>query len=355
MVFGYSNGAESVWRVVVEQCNQRHKTTISKEDLIPGYLLSAVLEKVGINCDFRRNVFNKNNVKFFVRSGNLPREMMTGFSVRTRRYDLAPISAVVRDVEGILYGEPTPDTFRDLVDLLSLRKESIPAYLETLEPVILTFMCNFVPYGEHQEYQHLGVYNMVVMEPPSYYGVKLTLLAVKWCIKKGLVDEAFKIYSMKEGELTFWLGEHNPGVTELHDSFCIYHASRGHFDQAVELARLSLTQTGKVVGAQQLPVADKHYQLGNIYFKMGRKEEALKEYSRTRDVLTAHGQTGIAEYATILLKLALLCLNFGKVPECLDHSLEAIRIFEEVQGSEEDQVSTFEMLSRCYEITKKHN
>jgi hypothetical protein len=32
----------------------------------------------------------------------------------------------------------------------------------------------------------------------------------------------------------------------------------------------------KILGVQALPVADKHYQLGNIYFKIGKKNDALK-------------------------------------------------------------------------------
>lgn len=32
----------------------------------------------------------------------------------------------------------------------------------------------------------------------------------------------------------------------------------------------------KVLGPTALPVADKHYQLGNIYFKISKKNEALK-------------------------------------------------------------------------------
>jgi hypothetical protein len=32
----------------------------------------------------------------------------------------------------------------------------------------------------------------------------------------------------------------------------------------------------KVLGPGALPVADKHYQLGNIYYKINKKNEALK-------------------------------------------------------------------------------
>jgi hypothetical protein len=44
----------------------------------------------------------------------------------------------------------------------------------------------------------------------------------------------------------------------------------------------------KVLGVNSLPVADKHYQLGNIYFKLGRKNEALKEYNKTKQILVNH-------------------------------------------------------------------
>ena len=57
---------------------------------------------------------------------------------------------------------------------------------------------------------------------------------------------------------------------------------------------MTLKNTMKVVGVGEIPIADKHYQLGNIFFKMGRKEDALREYSKTKDVLIAHNQTHIA-------------------------------------------------------------
>lgn len=52
----------------------------------------------------------------------------------------------------------------------------------------------------------------------------------------------------------------------------MYNASIGKYDESIQLAKLSLKNIIKVLGVNELPVADKHYQLGNIYFKMGRKE-----------------------------------------------------------------------------------
>jgi len=54
---------------------------------------------------------------------------------------------------------------------------------------------------------------------------------------------------------------------------------------------------------------------------MGRKEDSLKEYIQTKEILQSHQQTSIAEYGVILLKLSLLYLNFGKISEAINHSL----------------------------------
>jgi len=58
---------------------------------------------MGLACDFRRSTFNKHNVEFFVKSGNIPKDLFIGFKVKIRRYDLSSISPLVRDVEEILY------------------------------------------------------------------------------------------------------------------------------------------------------------------------------------------------------------------------------------------------------------
>lgn len=138
---------------------------------------------------------------------------------------------------------------------------------------------------------------------------------------------------MKEVENAFWLGQYNPAISQFYDFFSMYYASIGRYDEAIQLAKLSLKNIIKVVGAAQLPVADKHYQLGNIFFKMGRKEDSLKEYSQTKEILLSHQQTTIAEYGVILLKLSLLYLNFGKISEAINHSLQALKIFDVAQAS----------------------
>jgi hypothetical protein len=120
-MFGYSNTAESIWKIIVEQSNQKYKVAVSKEDLIPGYLLGAIIDRFGLVCDFRRPVFDKHNVQFFVKSGNIPKELFLGFKMRTRRYDLSSISPLVRDIEVILSAEPNADNFRALVNTLRLK------------------------------------------------------------------------------------------------------------------------------------------------------------------------------------------------------------------------------------------
>lgn len=68
-------------------------------------------------------------MQFFVKSGNIPKDLFTGFKMRTRRYDLASISPLVRDIEVILSTEPNADNFRALVNNLRLKKEPIPSFM----------------------------------------------------------------------------------------------------------------------------------------------------------------------------------------------------------------------------------
>lgn len=49
--------------------------------------------------------------------------------MHTRRYDLASISPLVRDIEVILSTEPNADNFRALVNNLRLKKEPIPSFM----------------------------------------------------------------------------------------------------------------------------------------------------------------------------------------------------------------------------------
>ncbi len=76
---------------------------------------------------------------------------------------------------------------------------------------------------------------------------------------------------MVEVNNTFWQGEYNPAITEFYDFFAMYYASTGQYNESIQLAKMSLKNIIKVLGPTELPVTDKHYRLGNIYFKMGRK------------------------------------------------------------------------------------
>lgn len=80
----------------------KHKVTISKEDVVPGYLLSAIIEKLGLICDFRKTTFDKQQVQFFIKSDNIPKDLFVGFRIHIRRYDLASISPLVKTIENIL-------------------------------------------------------------------------------------------------------------------------------------------------------------------------------------------------------------------------------------------------------------
>lgn len=97
--------------------------------MIPGYLLGAIIDRFGLICDFRRSAFDKHNVQFFVKAGNIPKDLLSGFKMRTRRYDLSSISAMVRDIEAVLANEPNAENFKALVNTLRLKEESIPNFL----------------------------------------------------------------------------------------------------------------------------------------------------------------------------------------------------------------------------------
>lgn len=97
-MFGYSNSSENIWRLIVEQCGLKHKVIITKDDVIPGYLLSSIIEKLGLVCNFRDSTFDKYKVKFFIKSGNIPKDLFVGLKMCVRRYDLGNISPLVKNI-----------------------------------------------------------------------------------------------------------------------------------------------------------------------------------------------------------------------------------------------------------------
>jgi hypothetical protein len=70
---------------------------ISKEDIIPGYLLGGITEFIGIDCDFKTPNLHRKE-PFFVRQHTIPRDMLFNFYTRVRRYDLDSVSPLVEKV-----------------------------------------------------------------------------------------------------------------------------------------------------------------------------------------------------------------------------------------------------------------
>lgn len=63
---------------------------VSKEDVVGGYLLSAIVSKLSLDCDFKQKSFLKQK-KFFVHENILPREAFITFIPKTRHYDMEAI------------------------------------------------------------------------------------------------------------------------------------------------------------------------------------------------------------------------------------------------------------------------
>jgi hypothetical protein len=49
----------------VNEASKRHRVIVSKEEVVAGYLLSAIVDKLGLECDFKVKTLLKQK-KFFV-------------------------------------------------------------------------------------------------------------------------------------------------------------------------------------------------------------------------------------------------------------------------------------------------
>lgn len=58
-LFSYSSSSENIWRLIVKEVNKRFKVVVSKEDIIPGYLLGGIMGTIGINCEYKTPNLNR--------------------------------------------------------------------------------------------------------------------------------------------------------------------------------------------------------------------------------------------------------------------------------------------------------
>ncbi len=71
----------------MNEASKRHRVIVSKEEVVAGYLLSAIVDKLGLECDFKVKTLLKQK-KFFVHENILPREVLTAFVPRVRQFDM---------------------------------------------------------------------------------------------------------------------------------------------------------------------------------------------------------------------------------------------------------------------------
>ncbi len=71
----------------MNEASKRYRIIVSKEDVVGGYLLSGIVGKVGLECDFKHKSFMKQK-KFFVQENIIPREVLITFMPKSRQYDM---------------------------------------------------------------------------------------------------------------------------------------------------------------------------------------------------------------------------------------------------------------------------
>lgn len=67
--------------------------------------------------------------------------------------------------------------------------------------------------------------------------------------------------------------------------------------------------------------------MANCYFKGGKKQDALTNYLKTKEVLEANKRNNTPEYGLVLQKLGVLELNFGRVAQAIEYGLSSLGIF----------------------------
>ena len=130
-LFSYSAKSESIWKTVVREINKKYGIIVSKEDILPGYLLGGIVHRNGIDCFFKTPLLDRER-EFFVNENTIPREFLIKFVPKVRRYDLEAVSPAYARIYEILETEPSPENFEDLVEILRLRANPIPSFCQPL-------------------------------------------------------------------------------------------------------------------------------------------------------------------------------------------------------------------------------
>lgn len=127
----------------------------------------------------------------------------------------------------------------------------------------------------------------------------------------------------------------------------------GNNDECINFMKESLSLCIRSCGAQSRQAGVKYYEMAIRELKAGKKKEALDNFQKARVNMESHQNT-VGKYSILLMKLAELYLNNGKIDDCIEHSSKAIRSFDDNEKKsgnkiyEKHKIKAFEILSRAY-------
>ena len=63
------------------QIKRKYDVIISKEDILPGFLLGGIFYRFGIECNFKDETFSR-DMEFFIKQKTIPRTLFYGFKLK---------------------------------------------------------------------------------------------------------------------------------------------------------------------------------------------------------------------------------------------------------------------------------
>ncbi|MFY9558489.1 MAG: protein kinase [Blastocatellia bacterium] len=178
---------------------------------------------------------------------------------------------------------------------------------------------------------------------PNNAGAHGSLGRAYW-LGKGMVEEA--IIELEHAVSI------NPQAGYSYLQLVFLHTLIGNYSRAEAAARLAIELQEKYIsGKEGLQVVGAHTRLGYCYYRQGRYDEAIQEYQRELEFLTASDHALRERSLTELeQKLGAAYLRKGMTGESEQHFKRAIKRFEERLGKGSDDPFTKYYISNLYAL-----
>ena len=109
------------------------------------------------------------------------------------------------------------------------------------------------------------------------------MLELKWYLRKRKKEKYIRVCNSLLTKINNFFGDFHPLLSELYETFCIFHRSNSEHEDAITFCKSSVVNILKICGNNHIKIGEAYYQLALCCIKSGKKEQAIMNLKKAKN------------------------------------------------------------------------